>query len=800
MVPAPMIAGGLQAHTTARWWTLRSALGIQTGLAGLRTAVTAGLLAAGCLAPAAEIGVGPGLHVQTAGLDVQLSPRGEITGMQLDHETCFRPLAGGTVLQNGQAGEAPTMRALADGGYEFTRQWHEVTGPGQCRVTERFIPRLTSIRWEVEIEGSGQPWSTPVETRLSEPFQTAPTLFWTAWSDPQMGRASDEANPSANGVPGRTLIPFRRGNHPRTVQSLAHDNGADWADPLIPRPFKDALLYYGAPTFDPRQPRLAFTPFRGDLFSLPIATVLNPAQDLGFSLILDPRDTIPDLELALTARGEIRFRRLFLRIEEKRIISFAADLVPHEADWRGGLRWMSTNYPTFFDPPLAGVSALAGLGAYSAEEGPLDVAKLRRMGFRTNWKASFDFPYMGLFLPPVHGESQAWRRYFGEPTSVAKIRDYHRRMRADGFYALQYFNIAEFGANLAWPLTPAAIAEDERTNLTGARYLAGPLAQAVVKVPANLSVQELAPYGKSVPGGPIFTWEDGIVLDCGDPGYQAFLLEQVRRHLQYLPESAGFAVDRGDWVRLYNPGRDDGTSWFDNRPAASLRVSWCQFMDKFGPLAHAAGKAIFVNNHDKRIDLLRQADGIFDESTYGSGPLNLTALDAIRKPALGWTVDELDLQPDPDAFFQKYLYLGVYPMAPFPKNDHSIRPTPWAERQYLDYGPLFDALRGKRWVLDPHAVETMAQAAKVNLFAVDEGYALPVTYAGSATSVEVILRGALTHDRLAADALLPGREGRTAVTIQRSDASVRLTVPVHRGCALVLIRTNGPAPRPTSAP
>ncbi len=34
----------------------------------------------------------------------------------------------------------------------------------------------------------------------------------------------------------------------------------------------------------------------------------------------------------------------------------------------------------------------------------LDVETLNKMAFVFNWKASFDFPYMGMFLPPVKYE------------------------------------------------------------------------------------------------------------------------------------------------------------------------------------------------------------------------------------------------------------------------------------------------------------------------------------------------------------------------------------------------------------
>jgi len=56
---------------------------------------------------------------------------------------------------------------------------------------------------------------------------------------------------------------------------------------------------------------------------------------------------------------------------------------------------------------------------------------------------------------------------------------------------------------------------------------------------------------------------------------------------------------------------------------------------KLGPQMHDAGKVIFCNNHDKRIDVLRYTDGIFDEFTYAGAPLNLIAFLTVRKPALG---------------------------------------------------------------------------------------------------------------------------------------------------------------------
>ena len=91
-----------------------------------------------------------------------------------------------------------------------------------------------------------------------------------------------------------------------------------------------------------------------------------------------------------------------------------------------------------------------------------------------------------------------------------------------------------------------------------------------------------------------------------------FLLEQTDRHLQQIPDAYGFCIDRMDWLRMFNLDRDDGRSWFNDQPAGSLILSWHSFMDRFAEKVHGAGKVIFVNNHTKRIDLLRHADGSFE--------------------------------------------------------------------------------------------------------------------------------------------------------------------------------------------
>jgi hypothetical protein len=736
--------------------------------AALALAVSTVLFIAGCRAVQENPNVTDGTH----GLTIQLTKEGLISGAVFGRDGVLRAITGGTRLAGCSVQGAVVRPTKQRGVLEFERELADARGH-RCRLLERFSSTPTSVRWEAEITGLGEPWSTPIETWLSlaDPAQVK---FWSPWGDPRQGILAQTARPDLEAL---GVLP-------------AAEVG-DWADPLVAMPFTDARLSFGATPFTYSDPDLAFIPFRPDLFAIPLATIIETGEDAGLSLVLSPEDPYLDMMLTTTAGGGIVFSRVNHRIQAGKPVRFAADLVAHEGDWRGGLRWLVDRYPEYFDPELAAADNMAGTGAYSSYEGELDTARMKGMAFRVNWKASWDFPYMGMFLPPV-GPGEEWLRFGGGRTSIARIRDYCRKMRNHGFYVLNYFNVTEFGAKVAWPPPPRKSTDEAGLWRDGNDFLYGRLADAILYVPPRTDLSGQKHYGQTKVDGPYYTWEGGIVLDAGEPVYRDFLLDQARRHIEEIPESFGICIDRMDWLRMYNERRDDGASWFGGQPVRSLFNSWRDLMSRLGPLVHGAGKVIFVNNHTKRVDLLRYADGFFDEFTYRGVPLNLTALLGIRKTVLGWTESAGDLEPDPDAFFQRYLYMGVYPMAPYPGNDHSLEPGAAVERYYLDYGPLLDAMRGKKWVLASHAVDVEDEAAikpKANLFRVPGGFAIPVVFGGKRQSVTVVLRGlAGIGPETACRAIHPGSVTPVPVTIaRRGNGEVVLNVPVIRGCAMVRI-------------
>jgi hypothetical protein len=653
-----------------------------------------------------------------------------------------RRLSGSTQMAGCTATGSTAMRKLGTG-LEFERTL--VCGEHRAHVIDRYIAAPEGVRWQVEIRGEGNPWSTPIETHLRYPA-TPEVRFWTAWADPS---------------------PVDK----------------NWRDPLQTMPLSQRKLYYGAPPFDRRAHR-GFVPSVTDLFAIPMATFSEDAHDVGLTAALALDDTMLDLTLDTAADGAIGFARLFHRIGAQSPVRFTLDLVPHEAGWRGGLRYMVGRYPEYFDSPNAKAGELAGTSAYASSDAKFDAAKMRAMAFRTNWMASFDFPYMGLFLPPV-GDTERWVRFSGASNgeykpeergrngevTIQHLAEYVQRMRQLGFHVLNYFNVTEFGDHIVWPPKPAGAAKSPVDWRDPNQFLNAHFPGAVMRKPN---------------GEAMFTWGGAVVMDPGEPAYQKHLLDQARLHLKKFPEADGFCIDRMDWLRLYNQNRDDHVSWFEDKPAQSLVLSWNEILGRLTREVHAAGKMVFCNNHTKRADLLRGIDGFFDEHTYFPPSLNTTGILAVHRPMLGWTVGEENLRPDPDAYFQRHLHLGAYPMAPFPGNDHSIAPGTWVDRQYLDYGPLLDAMRGKKWVLTPHAISVVGDKAKANLFETPLGYVVPVTFGGTSAEAVVEVRGIKAAH---AEVLYPGTAEWVPLKIAGGAKGVqRIAVPLRRGCAMLRLQ------------
>ena len=509
-----------------------------------------------------------------------------------------------------------------------------------------------------------------------------------------------------------------------------------------------------------------------------MATIIDESKGVGVTFIQSPKNVLINMLISTTNRGEVRFSRAFNRFGGKsRKVSFHMDIVVHEPDFRAGLRAIVERYPEYFETSKKG-NQVGGGGAYSGYEGPIDTEKLRAMGFTMNWKASVDFPYMGQFLPPVP-DNEPWNRFagggpggfaennegrFGQ-TSISQMRKYSANMRAQGFHVLNYFNITEFGSHIFYPGRehPNYTGSDAWKDATDFLYQEFP--EAILKTPL-----------------PNWTWGGGVAMDCGDPAYRKFLLEQATSHIEKLPDSSGICIDRLDWLSRFNVTADDGLSWIDG-PGRHLRLSWVSALEELGALFHQAGKVIYVNPIEARLDLMRHVDGFYDEIGDRNYKLNTTAFLALRKPLALWTRDDNTLKPDPDVYFQRLLYLGAFPTIPYPGNDHTINPSEWNESYFLDYGPLFNAIKERMWYLIPGAVEVEGNAAKVNTFETPLAYVVFVGLAPEVSNASLKVRGLGTQARV----LHPGGKASPDLRAIGTLRSATFDLPLKRGCAMLVL-------------
>ena len=409
------------------------------------------------------------------------------------------------------------------------------------------------------------------------------------------------------------------------------------------------------------------------------------------------------------------------------------------------------------------------------------------MGFALNWKASLDFPYMGMFIPPVKSDGELWTRYRqgGEKigdgyASISRLEAYSKRLAQMGFHTLSYFNVAEFGNGIVYPYKVRTVPADELWKNPN-DFVYSKFKQAMLK-PAGM----LPPWEDR----PLFSnWEACVVLDAGDSTYRSFLVQQARLHIQKIPSSSGICIDRMDWLRYYNTKADDGVSMVGEQKTRAMVLSWKELMAQIGPVMHAAHKVIFCNPLDRRIDLMAHIDGIYDEFGYVPSSLNLCAQMAFMKPIIAWTASKENLQADPDAYIQRHLYLGAFLTIPYPGNDHCITPDAWAEKYYSDYGMLFTAIKGREWVMLPHVVEVENGAARANVFTVNGKIIVPIVLGGANHQATVILRlpNSLVKESLTVKVLYPGDNSWSTLETVKPSGEMRLTVPLKRGCALLSV-------------
>jgi hypothetical protein len=540
--------------------------------------------------------------------------------------------------------------------------------------------------------------------------------------------------------------------------------------------------------------------------------------------VLNLRENISEVVLAV-ASSSVSLSRQLLRFQPGQghnNVSLSALLTAHHADWRAGLNRTLQAFPSFFASVHPNASDFEGLGGYSWSKGVFNATRARQLGYRTNWDLSGTWmAYQGLFL----GYTPSWLnlgpvaegidQYNVTPATIAAA---YQLAKAGGFRSLSYFNLADWGVNIE--LDSGGRPSSGRSVRSGHLNLpaAGPLRNAscgtrpggqVAPCPSpegsldylldELSLAILQNGWSPLRGAfqhYIPDWVKCVVLDAGDEKLAALQIEQLQLHFDLLGDAfEGIVVDRLDFSDYYNQDYDDGVSWVprsDGRPGyaagRALRLAYRQMFDRLGRLLHGGGaqqggtpRLLLINcNALCRVDLFEGADGTFSEGSH----LNGVAWAGLAAPSILWTYSltgSTALQLD--AFFQKHLLMDTYPMAPMPKNDHSITPgNATIDAAYAAYAPLFNTMVGARWLLLPQPAAVTSAAGQTspqwNVFHREAPQdVLVVLVLSSSPSQQVGVQLSLE-----AGAFLPGNmSSMRAAMLRPSDAGAWIPLTVRDG-------------------
>eukprot|EP01043_Picozoa_sp_COSAG02_P032969 COSAG02_NODE_2226_length_9456_cov_6.430587_2_plen_631_part_00 len=354
------------------------------------------------------------------------------------------------------------------------------------------------------------------------------------------------------------------------------------------------------------------------------------------------------------------------------------------------------------------------------------------------------FPYAGQFLPPV-AVGELWLND-GEGSqqrancSFEIIDAYYHQLQREGWAGLSYFNIFEYGENLCGigvkdhPLPPpcnfsgvpagGAVPSSAKSWANSTEFLLQNFPEAVITdydCGGSQWCKNPRIAGKRQAIG---TWQGGLVVDPLDALYNHHLMSQLSRKYDHVSHFEGMVVDRADWNVLYSFDGDDGASFIGNRTARSMQRSYLDTTKQLREMMNARSPAMAINSTVMltnnqgfaKLGLMEQMDGSFSEG----GALNSHGLLGMRSTSILWTYSKTECCASAevaDVFFQRQLYMKVFPMAPLPQADHAISASDSAVvALYSRYGQMFTALKGVTWLLKPHALNVTGGDAVANVF------------------------------------------------------------------------------------
>ncbi len=339
-------------------------------------------------------------------------------------------------------------------------------------------------------------------------------------------------------------------------------------------------------------------------------------------------------------------------------------LFSHQDDWRPALKIFVERYPKAFaaDPRARELAGVLG----DVEPTGVDPTAVRRL-LRMNAslaKIGWNFHRYGLWIPPqsVYSDDFTWAcqldtQKYAE-LSVQQVRFLIDALRIAKMEPVLYSAYNQrCDRELAEKQFDSDIARDE-------------LGYPLISEPGRLLMHAAltGPFGRRI-------------------------FQQQKLMIELYPEAAGFFFDDLS-INSVDFAHDDGLTVVHNRPASSLGNTFGRLGPALTEMVHDAGKLVLAAV-PSTISACAGVD-IFCLEGAGYGNLGAKALMCLDRPAVSLSPsgDSLGIQ-EIEYRIQNQLIWGVMPSAGLLELD------PLLSRAYR---PLYLSLKGRQWVLEPHAL------------------------------------------------------------------------------------------------
>jgi hypothetical protein len=556
--------------------------------------------------------------------------------------------------------------------------------------------------------------------------------------------------------------------------------------------------------------------------NIPLWSIYSTGRDVGVTVAADL--ATPILPFAVRAERlsdevDLTVDRPQIRLEPHGSNCVTLYVALHEGDWRGALSWLRDRWPEqfFVDPHFekyqnqmySGVSTTADWRfGHSSNLERLLAERLPRDSGTVDYRIfpwwGLHFPYEEPFLISVDTKWHYWKKHPDAPGHPGNDADYKQ--------ILSFLNSIKMTDELQAKIRQESggVAPDywdyETFTQDKVRKKVKDRVERGIKSIQYLDVSEVwKPWAREhlrdslfrpdsyTVGGAIGQLESTTAIALPGSSWERALLDQARNVLEHYPQMTGVFCDQV-YYDLSDFTHDDGISIArDGKPFARQHWALARVMRKIKKLMAAQKKIVIINQAWNSIEIGSIGDLMLCE---GGGRGLIRLLETLKFFGIGnrLSFDQVPFEIEAQDCLRYGWYMNLWTDPGDYQSDSRFTRLRFCRLYY----PLFELLKGRTWVLEPHCL-VLPEGMDGNLFRRPDGgivAAVVTPNASSAspwtrTNVPLTVRVKDAASVKAAYVVTADLLGPRKIDFKRRGSEIVVHIPRHRSASAVLLATGG---------